>query len=444
LKNTFTLAQLNIVLLMVMFSVLSYFDRTIISVAGPLMMHDYGISETRMGAVYSAFLLGYALMMIPGGGLADRLGPWRTLVLMGFGASLFTALTAAGGSSALRTVGIVPTLLIVRFLMGICTAPLYPSCGKMNSNWFPPSRPGFVWGLVAAGAGIGSALSPSLFAWMIPTLGWRMSFCLAAVATALLTAVWTIYARDRPSDRGRFTIRSRSLSTDILETSSKVTGLCDILRNRNVLLLSIGYLTVGYFEYIFFFWIYYYFGVIRHMSARETSFSTAAIFGAWVVMSPLGGILSDILVKKLGEQKGRCLVPAVGVLSGAILLFLGARLSSPIAIGATLAISFGLASSSDGPFWKATIQAGGENVGAACGVLNTGSNLGGFLAPLITPIIASVAGWSMALNVACLIAMLGITIWFFLRPSVPARGQGESLLRMRGVPHDANQTQESK
>ena len=66
--------QRNIVALMVLLSVMSYFDRTIMSIAGPGMIHDFGLSETQMGSVYSAFLLGYALMMIPGGRLADRWG----------------------------------------------------------------------------------------------------------------------------------------------------------------------------------------------------------------------------------------------------------------------------------------------------------------------------------------------------------------------------------
>jgi ACS family glucarate transporter-like MFS transporter len=422
--RTLSAAKFNIVLLMVLFSVLSYFDRTIMSVAGPLMMHEYGISETRMGAVYSAFLLGYALMMIPGGGLVDWLGPWRTLVAMGLGASLFTALTSIGGHPVLGVVGIIPTLFVIRFLMGVCTAPLYPSCGKMNSNWFPPSRQGFVWGLVAAGAGIGSALSPSLFAKMVHFFGWRRSFLLAAAATALLTLLWAWYARDRPADHkpDRKPARLFSLGHKVEHLrGNPQASFGRILRERNVLLLSFGYLTVGYIEYIFFFWIYYYFGEIRHMPAKQTSIYSTAIFLAWVVMSPLGGTFSDALVGRFGERRGRPIVPVVGVLSGAVLFFLGIRLSTPFAVGTTLALSFGLTSSSDGAFWKATIEAGGKDVGAACGILNTGSNIGGFVAPVLTPLIASIVGWPAALNFACIVAAAGVSIWFFLMPESGVR-----------------------
>jgi sugar phosphate permease len=89
-------------------------------------------------------------------------------------------------------------------------------------------------------------------------------------------------------------------------------------------------------------------------------------------------------------------------------------------VGTLLALSFGLASSSDGPFWAATIDAGRENVGAACGILNTGSNIGGFIAPVLTPFIASFAGWSSALYFACFVVVLGAAIWFFVDATPPS------------------------
>ena len=70
--------QLIVIALLFGFSMMSYFDRTIMSIAGPQMIKDFGLSETQMGGIYSAFILGYALLMIPGGHLTDRLGPRRS------------------------------------------------------------------------------------------------------------------------------------------------------------------------------------------------------------------------------------------------------------------------------------------------------------------------------------------------------------------------------
>ena len=63
-----------IIALLFGFSMMSYFDRTIMSIAGPTIMKEFSISETAMGTVYSAFLLSYMILMTPGGWIADRFG----------------------------------------------------------------------------------------------------------------------------------------------------------------------------------------------------------------------------------------------------------------------------------------------------------------------------------------------------------------------------------
>src|SRR6266852_4288479 len=101
--------RLVVILLLFGFSVISYFDRTIMSIAGPQMMKDFGLSPTEMGSVYSAFILGYALFMIPCGHLTDRLGARRTLGLMGLLSAAFTLLVVLSGNPGLGAyVGIVP------------------------------------------------------------------------------------------------------------------------------------------------------------------------------------------------------------------------------------------------------------------------------------------------------------------------------------------------
>ena len=49
--------------------------------------------------------------------------------------------------------------------------------------------------------------------------------------------------------------------------------------------------------------------------------------------------------------------------------------------------------------------------------MNTGANLGGFIAPTLTPWIASFAGWSSALYFASFIVLGGVACWFFIDPT---------------------------
>jgi len=101
-------------------------------------MRDFAISPTQMGAIYSAFILGYAILMIPGGYLSDRPGARLTLALMGIFSAIFTGLIVLAGKPGLGAfLGIVPALFAVRLGLGVLTARLYPACARMIANWIP-------------------------------------------------------------------------------------------------------------------------------------------------------------------------------------------------------------------------------------------------------------------------------------------------------------------
>ncbi|MDE0127876.1 MAG: MFS transporter [Bryobacterales bacterium] len=412
----------NITALMVAFSVMSYFDRIIISIAGPEIIREFSISETEMGAVYSAFLFGYTLTMIPGGRWADRFGPRLVVTLTGLGAALWTGLTAAAGAGVWTLLlGVAGSFVAIRFLLGLATGPLYPSCARVYSNWIPLRLRARVHGYVAGGAGLGGAISPLLFSWLIAVAGWRMSFVWAAGATAALALLWLAYVRNMPAEHPALA-RRQIPSADVPERTrgNEVPNppWLQLLRSRSLLLLTVAYFCVCYFEYIFFFWLYYYLGQIRGLPAEETGVATTIVFLAWAVMSPLGGWASDRLVARLGPKTGRRIIPvACLALSGACLC-IGINLANPVAAVALLALSFGLAACSDGPFWAAAVDIGGPHAGACCGFLNAGGNVGG-VAPLVTPWIANRTSWSAGLYFAVLVLYSGVGVWFLIDPSKP-------------------------
>jgi MFS family permease len=137
--------------------------------------------------------------MIPGGRVADRFGPRRVLTVIGFGAALFTGLTAPGGKPMFGIwLGVLRSFLAIRLALGAFTAPLYPSCAILNARWTPPATRAHIWRWMASGSGIRGALAPLLFTWLIDRFGWRMSFVTSAVITGLLDALWYVYVRDSP------------------------------------------------------------------------------------------------------------------------------------------------------------------------------------------------------------------------------------------------------
>jgi len=408
--------QACVVLLMFGFSVMSYFDRTIMSIAGPGIMKEFGLSETEMGTVYSAFLWSYALMMIPCGGLADRLGPRLVLTGMALGAAAFTALTAWAGKPGLGTyLGIVPSFVVIRLGLGVFTAPIYPTCARMNANWMGIGQRGRVQGWVNSGAGLGGAVSPILFSWMIARYGWRISFLLAGLATAVLGAAWFFYVRDRPEEHPG--VGHKLPDVPAPRRSRAPTPWRALLADRNLQLLTIGYFAVDYFEYIFFYWIFYYLGEIRGLGASESAIYTTLLFLTWLVMTPVGGWTCDRLGARYGRKAGLKMVGAGGLILAAILLFAGVNAQQTASAVGLMSLALGFASCSDVAFWAATIDVAGTEVGAAGGILNTGGNVGGSFAPVLTAFIAARAGWSWGLYFGCLMALAGVLTWLWIDPT---------------------------
>jgi ACS family glucarate transporter-like MFS transporter len=405
--------QTKIVALLFGFSMLSYLDRTIMSIAGPGMIRDFGISPSAMGSVYSAFILGYALLMIPGGHLADRIGARRTLLWMGLGSAVFTGFTVFGGTPGLGAlIGVVPALFAIRFLLGVVTAPLYPACARVNASWIPVVYHGRVQGLIIAGSSVGAAIAPFVFTSLVERYPWQVPFLAASLVTAALAAVWFWYARDTP---GGDAVARHPASA----SSSSWAGL---FANRNLLLLTYAYGVLGYFQYIFFYWMYYYFGDVLHMSAADTTKYTTFLFLTEGVMMPLGGLASDRLTRRYGAQLGRRFVPVAGLALGAAFTVAGAASVGFVAV-LCLSLAFGLGAFCEGPFWAIVTEIGGEQAGGAGSILNTGAQIGGFFAPIATPWIASWAGWRWGLYAGCLIALTGVAAVWLVKMQPRAVGE---------------------
>jgi ACS family glucarate transporter-like MFS transporter len=399
--------RLTLVFLLFCFSTANYFDRIVMTAAGPRMMRDFGLSPTAMGSVYSALVLGYALFMIPGGHLSDRIGARRALALLGIVSALFTALTTLAGTKVVPAwMSTVAVLIAIRFALGIASAPLYPACALVTRNWIPPIFHARVQGLVIAGSSLGAALSPVLFTWLLNRFEWRTAFLPAALAPAALAAVWYWFARD--------TAPSKEPSVEVLKQARTPTPWLRLLANRNLWLLTCAYAALGYFQYIFFYWMYYYFGQVLHLSEAASARYTGMLFLVEGLIMPLGGLVSDRLAKIRGLQFGRRWVPIASLALAAALTCAG-TLSAGLMAVACFSLAFGSAACCEGPFWATVTELGGEHVGSASSILNAGAQVGGFFAPVLTPIIAALFGWSWGLYAGAAIICLGAVAIYFVK-----------------------------
>jgi MFS transporter, ACS family, glucarate transporter len=183
-----------VVWLMVL-SAVAFLDRTNISIAGIQLSHEFGIDNTRLGWVFSAFLIGYASFQIPAGLLARSLGPRRVLAFAGVWWGLFTALTALVPPHIGNAVLV---LVLVRFSLGAGEATMYPATSQFVERWFTVEERGKANGIIFAGVGLGSGLTPLLVTAIILHFGWRASFWFSAAAGIAVALIWYFAARDTP------------------------------------------------------------------------------------------------------------------------------------------------------------------------------------------------------------------------------------------------------
>jgi ACS family glucarate transporter-like MFS transporter len=409
-------------------AMVNFFQRVNISVAGDAMMKDFHLTQTQMGTVFSAFVLGYTLFQVPGGMLADRYGPKRVLGLAMVSWALFTFMTGSIGKvSILSGLNILNALIVLRFLFGVSQGPLFPACTRAVANWFPLSERARANGLAIAGLSIGSFLMPPLVSRMVLSWGWQSSFYISAVFSLLIAVGWALYVRDYPRQHPDVNAAEldaiHATATPHFELDSQSSTILSQLRSGNLWRLVASYTLDGYVGYIFIFWFYLYLVQVRHFGQAESAWLTTV---PWILASITcftGGYLSDRLIRtRLGMDWGRRIIPMVCQASAAILLVIGARVENGYLAAAVLALCTGLILGVEGPYWACANQVSGRNAGFTGGLMNTGGNLGGVVSPTLTPLLAQHFGWVHALDFASLVALAAAILWLWISPSRSRQG----------------------
>ncbi|RYE74615.1 MAG: MFS transporter, partial [Oxalobacteraceae bacterium] len=133
-------------------TILSYVDRSIISLMIEPIKADLAISDVQISLLQGmAFALLYTIASVPMGYLGDRTS--RRAVIF-CGATAWSLATAACGLA--RSFG---HLFVARVAVGAGEATLSPSAYALVADLFPPQRLAFAIGVLATGAAIGSALA---------------------------------------------------------------------------------------------------------------------------------------------------------------------------------------------------------------------------------------------------------------------------------------------
>ncbi len=78
-----------------------------------------------------------------------------------------------------------------------------------------------------------------------------------------------------------------------------------------------------------------------------------------------------------------------------------------------LSLCFGFTQFTEGAFWSASTYVAGPHTATATGVMNTGGNAAGFLAPVVGLMVDQL-GWLATLASGSIFALTGAVLWLFI------------------------------
>lgn len=404
------------------FGFLAYLQSKSITVAAERMMPDLRLSQAQIGWIEWAFVLGYGLFQLPGGIFGQRVGARRTFVIIGLAAFLATVATPLA-PYWLTGVSLFAALLLLQLLLGCSQGAIFPVSAGVFEVWFPPHRWSFVQGLQTMGLGFGAALAQPLIASLMTAMGWQRALLWASLPAIGLIAVWAWYGRNSPREHPSVSAQELTeIGThDVAPVDSSISArqLLNILRNRNVLLLAGSYLCMNYSFYLLSNWVFLYLVQERKFSVLESGWLATAPPLAAALGSGVGGLLTGILCKHIGNRWGYRLLPLVAMPIVGALLLASVGAANPYWAVAGLAICFGAVELNEGAYWGAAMTVGRGDTMAVSGVMNTGGNLGGIIG---IPIVGYLSGehlWRTAFLLGTVFSIVSAVAWFWIEVEQP-------------------------
>ncbi|WP_170971716.1 MFS transporter [Peribacillus simplex] len=351
--------QKGIIVLLFLGWFVSSIDRMFINIAILPIGKELEMDAATFGIVLSIFYLGYTLMQIPGGMLADRYGSKYTIIVTILVFSLFAGLSGVAWS--------VTSLLVIRFFFGLGEGAFPGAATKLMSENVSPEKRSSAQSVLLVAIVLGGFVASIAGAYFITQLGWRNVYIFLGIIGGITALLYTLFLRSDKIDNseikqqeGKVSITSLLKSPSMWKIIAALFGLYTAIWGLNS-------------------WVPSYLMNVRKLNLLETGIysSLPAIAGM------MGYLVGGWLVDKVFVNRERLLI-IFGNLLSAICIFVMfnveyltmtilfqnmAAFFLQIAYMGILAVPLKLLPS--------TIM------GSAFGMINTGANLAAFITPAV-------------------------------------------------------------
>jgi MFS family permease len=410
-------------LLMALYFV-NYLDRTNLGIAKEGISADLQLSATMFGLASGIFFIGYVLVEVP-----------SNLALVRFGARRWLARIAVSWGIVAVAIAFAPnagTLLVLRFLLGVAEAGLFPGVVFYLSQWFPAAYRARIVGTFMLAVPIASAIGTPLAAWLIQAghgiwglAGWRFMMICVGLPAVLLGVVCWFYLTDRPADAHWLTADQRRWLTETLAAEEHDVRnqhhfpLRRTLTSPRVWALAVVYFAVAYGLYALAFFLPSIVAGFRKTFAMNLSLVEVGLITA--IPYAFGAVAMFFWSRHADRTREYVWHVAIPLLVGGLAIPVALYLGHPVAVMVPVVIAaigiFGALP----VFWALPSRfLTGAAAAAGIGLINSVGNLGGFAAPYATGALQDLTGTDKAgMWAVGILMVLGSALVVWLRAAPP-------------------------
>lgn len=398
--NKLTYVQNPKMILILLFAgnLFSAMDRFVINYGIVHISDDLQLSASSTGMILSVFFLGYAIMQIPGGWMADRFGARIVLIVSVFSFTIFTSLTGVAWS--------LVSLLIIRFMFGLGEGSFFPAGAKMISVAIPQEKRSQAMSVFLSALTVAGVISPILAATLLVSIGWRMMFGIIGIFGFTIGLLYWFLLKPKVGSQSETSSRAEDSQTEVPPKGSFIK----LFKIPLVLSLMVASFAFGFISWGVMSWMPTY--LVQERGLNLISMGLLQMIPA--MTSVLFYIIAGYVLDKVrkGREKWIGGFSGLGLALFVYLMFNAQTLTGviiyqsiiPIFSAALSTIIFSL------PLKRLPEAIGGS----AVGVVNLGMQVAGFIAPLTLGFVIDAFGGSfkgavwllVSFGVVCFIAFM--------------------------------------
>lgn len=401
--------------------IVTFMDRMNISFAMAGGMNEtLGISMKAAGLAAGIFFLGYMVLQVPGGHIAEH-GSAKKFILW--------TIVAWGGLSILN--GFVQNewqLLLIRFLLGVAEGGVYPAILVIITNWFPAKEIGRANAMFMTSTAIAAIITNPVSGWIVSNFDWHLLFIIEGIISLSLLFIWMPMISDRPEDAKWLSKAERDYLVETLRVekaaaqesakqASVPVSYKELLLNKNLWLLILIFNCGMTGAYGFGIWLPTILKNITKMGMTQVGFLSVLPFVVSMAGLYVIAYFSD-------KTKNRRFFTALPMACFGIGLWLSTLFPENIWVSYGMLVVTGFfIKSMPSSFWTMIPMLFPSGIaGGARGIINAFGNFGGFMGPYLVGWVAASYNMKIGIYSLAFSLLLGAILTIFL-PAVTAGKQ---------------------